>query len=392
MISYEAALQLVMAHAPRMGVEECRLEDAAGRVLCGAVYADRAFPPYDRVMMDGYALQGCELARGRDFSIRGVAVAGAVPTTMPADHGTCVEVMTGAPLPQGADCIVPVEATELLADGCVRIEKDFVFEEGRFIHRLGSDAKEGQKLLDDGVVMGSREIGVAASCGEVLLKVARKPRITVIPTGDELVEISEVPQSHQIRQSNGHALRSALLRSGYDCALGKTLRDDATVEIFENVLAGNDWLILTGAVSMGARDFVPRLVREMGCRQLFHGVAQRPGKPVGCWLADGGAMILALPGNPVSAVVGVHALAIPALRVASGARWRPDGLVAVDGSWRALTGMTLHLPVRLGLDGRALAMPAANSGDFIGLLQSDGFVTVPPQGKELNFYPYRSWR
>lgn len=391
MIPFRKALDLLLENAPRLEAETCLLENASGRVLRREISADRAFPPFDRVMMDGYALRSAELGAVRKFLVTGSAPAGSPRAYLTYDTAACLEVMTGAPLPDGADCIVPVERTKREFDE-ITVDADFAPAAGLFIHREGSDAAENEVLLRAGIPLGSREIGVAASCGAAVLHVSKQPRIIILPTGDELVSIESSPAPHQIRQSNGHAIRSALLGAGYPSQLGETLRDDGGADDLRAALDASDWLVLTGAVSKGARDFIPGALEKIGCRKLFHGVAQRPGKPAGCWIGPSGQMIVALPGNPVSALTGLHAFVLPALAAASGLTLPGQRMVVSAEPLTGLPGMTWHLPVLLGSDGRAQAAPTGNSGDFIGLLRSDGFVTLPPRGIFQTAYPFTPWR
>jgi molybdopterin molybdotransferase len=392
MIPFREALDLVLKHAPRLDAESCRLENASGRVLRQEIRADRAFPPFDRVMMDGYALRSADLLVGRVFHVSGQAPAGSETKVLPESTSSCLEVMTGAPLPLGADCIVPVEETSKSGADEITITSGFEHVAGRFIHTAGSDAAEGEVLLEPGVLLGSRQIGVAASCGIAMVDVSKLPRITIIPTGDELVDVDETPAPHQIRQSNGHAIRCALQCAGFPAVKAATMCDDARAEDLRIHLESSDWLIITGAISKGSRDFIPAMLDSLGCTRLFHGVAQRPGKPAGCWLGPAGQIIMALPGNPVSAITGLHAFVLPALAVVSGLPLPKLRLVIPAEPLIGLPGMTHHLPVILGSDGRVQAAPTGNSGDFIGLLKSDGFVTLPPRGVMQAAFPYTSWR
>jgi molybdopterin molybdotransferase len=343
-------------------------------------------------MMDGFALRAADLKEGRDFLITDAAPAGRPAVALAESPRTCVEVMTGAPLPLGADCIVPVEETHRNGDRVV-IANSFEAESGRFIHPAGSDAKKGLLLLASGTRIGSRETGVAASCGAAWLEVSRLPRIAVIATGDELVAVDKTPAAHQIRQSNAHAITCALRLAGHAVSGCAVLGDDceASERILQTHLDASDWLILTGAISKGARDFIPAMLDGLGCRRLFHGVAQRPGKPAGCWLAPAGQMIMALPGNPVSALTGLHAFVLPALAAASGLPFQKPRLVIPMDRIGGLPGMTHHLPVKLRDDGRAEPAATGNSGDFIGLLKSDGFITLPPRGGIAAAFPFTPW-
>lgn len=394
MISFPAALELLLEHTPLMAVERCRVEEAGGRVLRANVAADRPFPAFDRVMMDGHALRFADWQSGhRSFRVTGSAPAGRPAPALTAEAGTCVEVMTGAPCPAGADCIVPVEEVIGNEGGRVKFAESADPVAGRFIHRAGSDAAEGEILLQAGTLLGSREIGVAASCGAAWLDVSCIPKIAVIATGDELVAVDDIPAAHQIRQSNGHSLAAALHRAGYPSAEVAVLNDDdsAARPALEKLLATHDWLVLTGAVSAGARDFVPSLLAGLGCRKIFHGVAHRPGKPGGCWISPDGQVILALPGNPVSALTGLHVFLIPALAVASGLPRPSSRRVVMDDRTQQLADFTRHLPVTLRANGRAEPAATGNSGDFIGLLRSDGFVTLPPRGLPDVAFPFTPW-
>ena len=394
MLSFREALDLVLENAPAPAVERCRLENAAGRVLRQPVQADRALPPFDRVMMDGFALKSADWLTGqRLFRVTGSAPAGREQVVMADEPGSCVEVMTGAPCPRGADLIVPVEDVVSIQAGRVRFSERSEQIPGRFIHRHGSDASEGQVLLESGCFLGAREIGVAASCGATWLEVSCLPKIAVVATGDELVGVDQTPAAHQIRQSNGHSLAAALTGAGHSPSSVSVLGDEVSEAspLLEKLLGEHDWLILTGAVSKGSRDFVPLLLEKLGCRLVFHGVAQRPGKPAGCWIAPKGQMIIALPGNPVSAITGLHAFVLPALAVASGWLQPERRQVVMDDQTQCLPEFTRHLPVALNAEGRAKPANTGNSGDFIGLLKSDGFVTLPPRGTETHVYPYTPW-
>jgi molybdopterin molybdotransferase len=182
-----------------------------------------------------------------------------------------------------------------------------------------------------------------------------------------------------------------LRRAGFPASHVDTLGDEADGSLLRDRLAACDWLVLTGAISKGARDFIPAMLDSLGCTRVFHGVAQRPGKPAGCWIGPAGQVIMALPGNPVSALTGLHAFVLPALAVASGLRLPKSRMVIPHGRIDGLPGMTHHLPVTFGDDGRARAATTGNSGDFIGLLRSDGFITLPPRGAVSTAFPFTPW-
>ena len=397
MVSFHAALELLIENVRLSAVEVCRIEEACGRVLRQRVAADRAFPPFDRVMMDGFALREADWRAGcRVYRLSGAAPAGAARVTLAADFGICVEVMTGAPCPGGADLIIPVEDLAK-REGDLRVFTDSADPvAGRYIHLAGSDAAEGEILLEPGCRLGAREIGVAASCGAGQVEVSRIPGIAVVATGDELVGVDEIPAAHQIRQSNAHSLAGALKSAGFAPRTIGVLGDalEGARPALVGLLGAHDWLIFTGAVSMGARDFLPSLLAELGCRELFHGIAQRPGKPAGVWIGPAGQVVVALPGNPVSAITGLHALVLPALYSAVGLPARAARPVILEDRGAQLAEMTRHLPVRLRADGRAEMAATGNSGDFIGLLKSDGFLTLPPRvagASAAAAFPFTPW-
>ena len=221
------------------------------------------------------------------------------------------------------------------------------------------------------------------------------PHIAVLATGDELVPVDEVPRPHQIRQSNAHALVAALERAGFAGSRADSLADDpqAAEPVLREVLARHLWIVVTGAISMGARDFVPALLERLGCTKLFHGVAQRPGKPAGCWIGPSEQLVIALPGNPVSALTGLHAFVLPALHASLGRRSERPRLPLADPS-AGLPDFTWHLPVKIRADGLAEPAPTGNSGDFAGLLRSDGFLTLPPLAEREPgaTFPFTAWR
>jgi molybdopterin molybdotransferase len=391
MIPFHEALQLLLQNTPCVRAETCRIEAATGRILRQVIQADRAYPPFDRVMMDGFALRVADIGNSRCFRVTGTAPAGRPAAALSGHANSCIEVMTGAPLPSGADCIVPVEETSRQGAEEITIAASFEAVAGRFIHRAGSDTAKGEILVPSGSLLGSREIGVAASCGAATLVVSKQPGICILPTGDELVVVDAMPAEHQIRQSNGYAIQSALERAGFSSLLLRTLKDDASAEKLCDAMESGDWLIITGAISKGARDFIPALLDALGCTRLFHGVAQRPGKPAGCWLGPQRQIIMALPGNPVSALTGLHAFMLPALALASGLAIPRQRLVIPAERITGLPDMTWHLPVTLGDDGRARPAATGNSGDFIGLLKSHGFVTLPPRGEFATAHPFTPW-
>jgi molybdopterin molybdotransferase len=381
MLDFSAAKQRLLGEVTPLATQIVPLDLAAGRVLRVPLVADRMQPPFDRVMMDGFAMRVANQGGSLRYRVAGICHAGQPAAVLPIAPGSCMEVMTGAILPLGADCVVPIEQVARRDGDEILLSPDARLAAGVFIHKAGSDMEAGREVVAPGVLLGAREIGVAASLGYAMLEVASPPSIGIVATGDELVAVAARPLPHQIRQSNGHALAAALRLAGYPPDSVTQLGDDAQAapEALRAIMDAHDWVVLTGAVSKGARDFIPQALARLGCRCVFHGVAQRPGKPMGCWIGPRGQVLIALPGNPVSAVTNLHVLALPALDHAAGRTGERSWPVLPDGLLPAHPGFTLHLPVRINRAGRAEAAATSNSGDFIGLLRSSGCVTIPPR-------------
>ena len=397
-ISVEAAASLIASHLPRFVAECIALADAQGRVLRQSVVADRDQPPFDRVMMDGIAIRYAEPLPSR-FRLIGAQMAGTAALRLD-DADTCLEAMTGAMLPIGTDTVIPVEALE--RDGQTMTLRDAAaVQRGQFVHSQGSDCRQGECLLEPGCVLRAPEIAVLATNGVAQVSVTRQPTIAIIATGDELVGIDQRPQAWQIRRSNDHAIAAALNDAQFHrVSLHHVSDDEARIaSLLADQLASCDVLILSGGVSMGQRDYIPRALAALGVEEVFHRIAQRPGKPMWFGIAPGGKPVFALPGNPVSALVCTLRYVLPALRQASGAHAHaPRQRVSLATSLRTHASLTCFVPVALdhAADGRCLArpIPSATSGDFASLVRTDGVIELPPNAEAFEpgviapFYPW----
>ena len=375
-----AAIDLHLLPFPAIA---CPIEKCAGRILRQPICADRPFPPFDRAMMDGYALRADDLQTGDTLQIIGRIDAGSQPPPIDFIPHSCLEIMTGAVVPDYVDCIVPVEETEKLTERAIRLCQPDTIRRGDYIHPCGSDETAGTQLLAPGNRLGSREIALAATCGHTHIEVSKKPSLCLIGTGDELVEISQTPQPHQIRRSNTAALQAALARNHIPAGNQVHLPDelDGTLHMLDRLIGQNDVVLITGGISMGRKDFIPEALDSLGCQNHFHGVRQKPGKPFGFWSRNGCA-VFALPGNPVSALVCLHHFVLPALGKAAG-RTGTDlpTLVTLTSAAEAHPYLHRFLPVQRLPGNRACAKPFQNSGDMIRLLESDGYVVLPPDIK-----------
>lgn len=401
MITVSEATDYIMRTVPgEWPTERVALARAGGRLLREDLRADRDFPPFDRVMMDGIALRYADWVAGqRSFPIAGIGAAGAPPVTLSA-AGSCVEIMTGAVLPRGSDTVIRYEDLHI-SNGQARLDAACMPVQGQNIHRRGSDRRQGDVVVPGGTLLTAGEIGVAATVGYADLLVSRQPRIMIISTGDELVPVEAMPLPHQIRRSNVHQL-AALLAQHQLAADISHLPDEpgairATVGEY---LSAYDLLLLSGGVSRGKFDYVPEVLTSLGVAAHFHGVRQRPGKPFWFGQHSSGTRVFALPGNPISGFVCTLRYVLPWWR-------RVLGLPAPPAQWAQLTeavtfkpDLVYFLPVRLSEspDGRRLATPrpGQGSGDLANLVAVDGFLELPAErqsfaaGEAFPLYTFRT--
>jgi molybdopterin molybdotransferase len=374
---------LIGQHLQCLPIESLPLSQCAGAVLRENIYAERDQPPYDRVAMDGIALDSQSAGAGRrSFRVEATQAAGDAPLTL-ADGGGCIEVMTGAALPAGCDCVVPVEELTL-ADGAATLAASARTAAWQNIHRRGTDTRQGTLLLNAGQRLHAPEVAVAASAGMARIRVSSQPMLAVISTGNELVEPGEPVLAHQIRRSNAYAVVSALREHGFQRVADDHIQDDARAlhERLRFHLETHDVLVLSGGVSMGRFDLVPQALQELGVRPIFHKVAQRPGKPLWFGVAPSGAAVFGLPGNPVSTLVCLVRYVLPALLGSLGQSRQPQARMALAAPCTVKPALTHFLPVRVEQDdwGRdwAVPFPTNGSGDFTALAGTDGFVELPP--------------
>lgn len=400
MLTPAEAETIIRDHLTPFRREDCPLANAHGRVLRTDLKADRDLPPFDRATMDGFALRHASLAAGgRKFRIEAVQAAGMRPFKLSTAPDACIEIMTGAVLPEVADCIVPLEETT--RDGkTITISSAAALAPGHAIHRRGSDRRAGEVIVPAGVRLTGREIAVAAACGYATVTVSQAPQIAVIATGDELVEVEAAVAAHQVRRSNDHALRAALALAGWPQVERFHLRDvqHEIEHLLWHIVAEFDVVLITGGVSKGKFDYLPAELERQGVKKLFHGVAQRPGKPFWFGVSGRETPIFALPGNPVSSYTCLHRYVLPALAQASGLTPAPRRTVALTAPVTFKPKLAYLLPVKLASGPRAELLatpdPSNTSGDFAGLVGTDGFVELPaeptefPAGTLAPFFPW----
>lgn len=387
MLTPADAQRMILENIAPWPREDCPLAQAHGRVLRMPLLADRDLPPFDRVTMDGYALRSSALASGvRAFHVEGVQGAGMVPLALSPAPQACVEVMTGAVLPPGADCVIPQEDAAR-SDRTITVTGAADHAAGTFVHARGSDHRAGATIVPAGTRLSGREIAVAAACGVATVTVSALPRVAIIATGDELVEVDAPVGPHQIRRSNDYALRAALAAAGYPRTERFHLRDlRSDIEsLLRQVLGEFDAVVFTGGVSQGKFDFIPSELERQQVRKIVQGVAQRPGRPFWFGVSARSIPIFALPGNPVSAYTCLRRYVLPAFDRGSGLPPARLELAALSAPFRFRPPLACLLPVRLSSSPegvlQAEPVPGNTSGDFSGLVGTDGFVELPP-GRE----------
>ena len=357
------------------------LQDAFGMVLREDLVADRDIPPFDRVTMDGIGINFNAWEKGkRIFSIEGIQKAGVPPLNL-ENADACLEVMTGAVLPSGCDCVILYEDIEI-NDGKAKLREGIKIACMQNIHVKASDYTCGTRLVLKGSRLLASQVAIAASIGKSEVLVTANPKIAVVGTGDEVVGIDQEIESYQIRQSNAYAIAAALKLFGYDqvvCFHIKDDKDELRARLGE-MLEDFDVVILSGGVSMGKFDYVPEVLADIGVKTLFHQVKQRPGKPF--WFGKNGQEkpVFALPGNPVSTQVGVYRYVLPYLNRAVNACEIEREFAVLDRDVDVKTDRAYFLPVKIKSqeDGRLLAEPVFPnvSGDYAALDKSDGFIEL----------------
>jgi molybdopterin molybdotransferase len=396
LISVEEAQEKILSEARSYGHEFVPLAEAAGRILSADVFADRDLPPFDRVTMDGIALRYNDVVSGiTTFSIRAVMAAGDAPVAM-EDAGGCVEIMTGCSLPEGVDTVVRYEDVTI-QNGAATVHV-LPSRHGANVHARGSDKQKGDLVLRKGLQIGAAHISMLASVGLSSVPVTRFPRIAVISTGDELVDVTDNPLPHQVRRSNTVVLASLLQDMGAAVTM-KHLPDELSMVAreIEALMSECDVLLLSGGVSMGKFDVIPAALHTLGFVEAFHKVKQRPGKPF--WFGVHPVkqtVVFAFPGNPVSTFLCAYRYFLPWLHMVTGGS-KADPLFAVlaeDVIFKPDLQYFLPVQLRSAPDGRLMAIPAAGngSGDFSVLVETDGFIELPAGKNEFkNGEAYTVW-
>jgi molybdopterin molybdotransferase len=378
-LTFEEARALVIEKARRGDeTETIRLAEAAGRVLAEPVQADRDYPPFRRSARDGYAVRASDLSGtpACDLRVTGEVRAGELfPGAV--GEGEAVEIMTGAPLPEGADAVVMIEHVHRSFGDRVHIDRPV--KSGDNFTPAGAEARCGETVLKPGRRLGYAEVALLATVGRECVSAYRRPRVAILPTGDEIVEAGEQPQSFQIRNSNAWSLAVQVRRAGGVPEILPVARDNyqSTRASIERGLAC-DLLLLSGGVSAGKYDIVEKVLADMGARFFFDRVKIQPGQPL-VYGEIGGKQFFGLPGNPASTMVTFELFARAAVELLEGVNEAPLPLLRarLAREFRHKPGLTRFLPARLSADGSTVTPePWRGSGDVAALARANAFLVA----------------
>jgi len=380
MITVEEAEKIILEQATDYGAEIVPFELALGRVLAENIKADRDLPPFNRVTMDGVAINFEAIENGiSTFRIRATQAAGDEPVDID-EYTECVEIMTGAMLPGTTDTVIRYEDLEMRAGLATLVTNSI--RKGQNIHYKGKDKKQDDLVAEIGSVVTPSVISLIASVGESELRVKKLPRVVILSSGNELVDVDQAPGPFQIRKSNNYTVKAVLKQHGLDADL-LHLPDDEQVIIqqLKTCLENYDVILLSGGVSMGKFDYIPRALKGLHINQLFHKVTQRPGKPFWFGKHENGKLVFAFPGNPVATFMCLHRYFLPWLHASLGAKEKPQLRAVLSNRVSFNFPLKYFLQVKLHYNEycQLMADPVEGngSGDFANLADTDAFMELP---------------
>jgi len=374
----QKALEIIQNQTEKFGVEEINFLKSDSRILKENIIADRSFPPFNRVSMDGIAIALEAFNKGqREFKIEGIQPAGSPQLTM-QNSNNCIEVMTGAMLPKNTDVVIQYELIDI-ENGIAKLQVDTV-KKFQNVHLKGLDREKRDVLINENTLITAAEIGVLATVGKSKVKVAKQPKVMIVSTGNELVGVSKTPEPFQIRRSNVFTLVSLLKKLNIQAETAHILDDKEVLQNKINSFLNDfDVLIFSGAVSKGKFDFIPEVLNNLGVEKLFHKVKQRPGKPF--WFGKKGSKtVFAFPGNPVSTFVSCLKYFYPWYYKSMGLSSENKQQAILTEDYFFKPNLTYFLQVKLHQEnGQVLATPVTGkgSGDLANLVDSDAFLELP---------------
>lgn len=389
-----AAVAALLARLPTVSDESIPLSQSQGRILAQPFLTDRPSPALDVSVMDGFAARLSDLASGT-LPIRGDAMIGAPPITL--EPCAAARIVTGAPIPLGADCIIRIEDISVSGDA-ISFQPDIAktLPPNRYIRRQGENAPQGAEVLPAGTRITPAVASALASCGIPNPLVFRKLRIGILSTGDEVLTADATPHPWQLRDGNAAALQALFSSLAIvESVEARHAPDDQRriLATASELLSRCDALFLSGGVSMGHRDLVPAALAQLGATTIFHKIPQRPGKPILGAIGPRQQLILGLPGNPVSVLVTAHRFAVPALEHIAGlATPSSRPAIAIANPDNQSLPLWWHRIVKLTADGRAELIDNKGSGDQIATARSDGFIEIPPNTANPGPWPFYAWR
>ena len=378
-VTVAEADKIILSETMDFGSGKVPFMASIGRVLAEDIYADRDFPPFDRVTMDGIAIRYAALQKGiHTFHVTGTQAAGDTPLEIKSDD-ECIEIMTGAALPPSTDTVIRYEDLEM-KNGHASLKADSITL-AQNIHFRGQDRKKNELLVASNQFINPAIINILAATGHSEVMVKRLPQVVIISSGDELVEVTQIPSAFEVRRSNTYSAHAVLKQYNLEAEM-LSIPDDPIIthQQIAECLKRYDVIILSGAVSAGKFDYVPKALEDLSVQQLFHKVKQRPGGPFWFGKHPSNVLVFALPGNPVSTFMCLHRYFIPWLKLSWGVK-EEKYFAVLNEDFTFRPALQYFLQVKLHVDekGKWLATPIAGngSGDFANLVDTEAFMELP---------------
>jgi molybdopterin molybdotransferase len=385
MTTVEEAEKIILAQLKDYGTETVSFELALGRVLAENITADRHLPPFNRVTMDGIAIAYKAIEQDiTTFNIKAIQAAGDEPVVINAVD-ECIEIMTGAALSPTVDTIIRYEDLEIINGQAKLLIPDI--KKGQNIHLKGKDKTKGDIVAAKNQLVTPAIISLAASVGKAELSVKKLPKVMIISSGDELVDVADTPTDYQIRRSNNYTIKAVLKQHSLNADM-LHIPDDAEItrQQIQNCLQNYDVILLSGGISMGKFDYIPQALEDLQVQKLFHKVEQRPGKPFWFGRHSNGILVFAFPGNPVATFMCLHRYFLVWLNATLGLPEKSPVYAVLDKDFTFMPRLKYFLQVKLNFNERGWLMATPiegnGSGDFANLADTDAFIELPLERNE----------